>query len=389
MYKKTYKIAYLSLFNPFDKRINSGIHWQMINALKQNGNEIGTYFPSGFLAKLCLRILYRVYIFLYKNKSMFYESIMLTMFYGAYFSLRILFKKYDFIFISRGSPIIPFLKTNIPIIYTSDTTFNLMVDYYDGYNNISESQQLQGEFKESRAIACSQLVIYPSAWAAKSAITHYGADPKKIVVIPSGANFDEFVPNMTSLSHRLPSAICKVLFVGRDWGVKGGEIAVNAVKRLNENNIPTTLTVIGCKPPFDIYPDWLEVVPFLDKNKTEDANRLAGYFKEAHFFMLPTRNETFGLVFAEACAYGLPILATDTGGVSTCVEDGKNGYLFDLVENGEGYAAKIAMLWEDKKLYSQLSMNARNKYDNLLNWRVWADSVQAQLDKVMALHIAK
>ena len=192
------------------------------------------------------------------------------------------------------------------------------------------------------------------------------------------------MPGIDVLAGRLPSAVCRILFVGRDWQEKGGDVALESANILNGNGIPTTLTVIGCKPPFSIYPDWLEVVPFLDKNKTEDAKRLADYFSKSHFFVLPTRAEAFGLVFAEACAYSLPIMATHTGGVSTCVEDGVNGFLFDLAENGENYASKISTLWNDKQLYYEFCNNSKKKYDQLLNWKAWGQTVQIQIDRMMA-----
>ena len=119
-----------------------------------------------------------------KKASMFYQSTLYSIFLGIYFTLRLKFEKFDLIFISRSSIIIPFLKVHIPIIYTSDTTFNLMLDYYEHFTNITESQRTQGEFIEQTAISRSQLCIYPSVWAAKSAVQHYGGYPKTVAVDP-------------------------------------------------------------------------------------------------------------------------------------------------------------------------------------------------------------
>jgi glycosyltransferase involved in cell wall biosynthesis len=384
MKKTGYKIAYLCQFDPLDKRTNSGTQWYMVKALRDNGNEVYPIFQNDAISKFCMRVLNKFYRLRYENASMFYQSTLLSIFYGVYFTIRLQSKKYDLIFISRGSPIIPFLKVNIPIIYTSDATFHLMLNYYDKYTEISKSQYTQGEYIEQQAISRPQLCIYPSKWAADSAIQHYGANPNKVFVIPSGANFDEEIPSLNVIANRLPSTVCRILFVGKNWLGKGGTIALETVETLNKKGIPTTLTVIGCKPPFSIFPDWLEVIPFLDKNKPEDARKLADYFCKSHFFLLPTRYETFGLVFAEACAYGLPIVATQTGGVPTCVEDGVNGYLFEITETGENYAAKISTLWNDSKLYAEFSTNSRKKYDNLLNWKVWGRAVQMQIDRIMA-----
>lgn len=383
MKKNNYKIAYLCQFDPLDKRTNSGTQWHMIKSLRENGNDVHPLFPNDSISKFCIRVIYKIYRLMNENAPMFYQSTLYSVFLGIYFTLRLKFEKFDLIFISRGSIIIPFLKVNIPIIYTSDATFHLMLDYNDRYTDIAEDQRTQGEFIEKAAISSSRLCIYPSTWGANSAIQHYGADPRAVVVIPSGANFDEDVPSLKTLAKRLPNAVCRILFVGRDWRGKGGDIALNSARILNNNGMPTTLTVIGCKPPISNYPDWLEVIPFLDKNKIEDAVLLTDYFSQSHFFVLPTRAETFGLVFAEACAYGLPIMATDTGGVPTCVEDGVNGYLFDPAEDGENYASKISILWNDRKLYSEFADNSRKKYDEVLNWKAWGQSVQMHIDRLM------
>ncbi|MGZ5136023.1 MAG: glycosyltransferase, partial [Flavitalea sp.] len=248
MKKTGYKIAYLCKYNPLDKRTNSGTQWQMIKALRENGNEVHPFFPNDPISNFCIRLLYKLYRTLHKNAIMFLASTMHSIFLGMYFTLRLKFKKFDLIFISRGSVIIPFLKVNIPIIYTSDTTFHIMLDYYKQFTDVSQYQRRQGEFIEQTAISRSQLRIYPSEWAANSAIKHYGADPRTVVVIPSGANFEEEVPSLDVLAKRLPSAICRILFIGKDWRGKGGDIALETVNILNNNGIPTTLTVIGCTP---------------------------------------------------------------------------------------------------------------------------------------------
>lgn len=68
-------------------------------------------------------------------------------------------------------------------------------------------------------------------------------------------------------------------------------------------------------------------IDFMSKKK------LADYYKAADIFVLPTREDIWGLVVNEAMAYGLPIVTTDQCVAGTeMVQDGKNGYIVQ-VEN--------------------------------------------------------
>lgn len=51
------------------------------------------------------------------------------------------------------------------------------------------------------------------------------------------------------------------------------------------------------------------------------------YWQMADVFVLPTYNETFGLVIVEAMQYRLPIVSTDEGGIPDVVIDGENGFI--------------------------------------------------------------
>jgi glycosyltransferase involved in cell wall biosynthesis len=58
--------------------------------------------------------------------------------------------------------------------------------------------------------------------------------------------------------------------------------------------------------------------------------RLIGLMQEARALLLPSLSETFGLVILEAWAAGTMVLSSRTSGASALIEQGKNGWLFDL-----------------------------------------------------------
>src|SRR3979490_2016135 len=81
--------------------------------------------------------------------------------------------KCDCVF-SIGSMEIAYLKTKVPKIFYTDATFASMINYYDGFSNLSPEVIRQGHKIEKQALENCSLAIYSSSWAARSAIEYYG-----------------------------------------------------------------------------------------------------------------------------------------------------------------------------------------------------------------------
>ena len=60
--------------------------------------------------------------------------------------------------------------------------------------------------------------------------------------------------------------------------------------------------------------------------------------------LLPSLSETFGLVILEAWAAGTPVVSSRTSGATALIEDGKNGWLFDLTRPEQFHAAVDSIL---------------------------------------------
>ena len=109
----------------------------------------------------------------------------------------------------------------------------------------------------------------------------------------------------------------------------------------------------------------------MDKNKAADFEQLRQIFLQTDFLLLPTRAECAGVVFSEAAAYGIPSITTDTGGVTSYVQNGINGYTLPLGAGGDAYAKKLAELFLNKSRMLQLRQSSRRYYDEQLNWDIW------------------
>lgn len=290
----------------------------------------------------------------------------------------------DLLFFPAGSHILSALELDVPSIYLSDATFRIMTNYYARYSNLWEFNRLSGELVEKKAIQRAQALIFASDWAAKSAIDHYGARSDKTHVLPFGANLEE-IPSRESVLDGAEREFspCRLLFVGAMWDRKGGQLAVDTAAELTRRGVKTELTVVGCLPPRKVHMESVNFIGFLDKNNAEEMVVLEGLYRNADFFILPTRSEAAGIVFCEACAHALPIISTRTGGVSTYVEHGETGYLLDPDDSAVQFAETIQAITSDPKEYMRLARNARDKYEQQLNWDVWGRRVSEIIREIV------
>ncbi len=284
-------------------------------------------------------------------------------------------------FFPGGSGMIAYLNTDKPIIYLTDSTFGSMINYYETFSNLFPISMRMGNFIESNALRKASHVIFASDWAKDKALESYDCSTTKMTVIPFGANIDKAPDRELILKLRKKNfSGCTLLLVGVSWERKGCQIAFDAMCKLNERGIETELIVCGCQPPVGVSHDRLTITGFLDKNDPEDFRKMQQLYMRANIFILPTRNECAGIVLCESGAYGLPTIASDTGGVSTYITNNDNGYLLPLKATAEKYADVIESIIADKDLYFDLAVKARDKFENELNWDSWGKKVSKLIE---------
>ncbi len=365
------KIGIITSADPNDKRSWSGTYYKMQNALK---NEFSTVISLGpveltgfqtysmnFKIKVC-SIFHQI---IFKKKYNRNHNNIKSKYHGRFFEKQINKYSPDILFAPSANVQIAHLKTKVPLCYYCDTTVSLMVDYYKSSDDFSKKSLMISNSIEQLAIENSATNVFPSLWACESAKKDYGS--RQTFLVKMGANIDED-PKSEDLVRSYDNEI-NILFVGVDWDRKGGPIILETLELLNSKGYNISLTVVGCNPPKS-HPK-MKVIPFLDKNKEKDSKKLDQIYKKAHLFFMPTRAECYGIVFCEANAYGLPVIGTDTGGVSSVIENGINGYILPINANCTDYFKLIAALIDDSKRFESLAITSRNKYLKELNWDKW------------------
>lgn len=289
------------------------------------------------------------------------------------------FDQCDLLFFPFQSNALFGLKFDKPVIYLSDATFEVMVDYY--IKDLKDAEIKVGNEIERYAMDHSNAIILSSDWAANSAIDFYNQSPSKVHVIEFGANIDDrdIIRKEYTYTGQLD-----LLFLGVDWERKGGRIAVDACRYLNEIGCKSVLHIVGIKDLDDDIKKlpYIDYVGFLNKNEKGQYNQLVSIIQKCHCLLLPTLAECSAIAFAESSAYGLPIFSHETGGVSNYVYNGKNGYLLPLGSTGVDFARKIKTCLDNGEL-KEMSISAVEVYKNRLNWRVWSEKVKDLINNLL------
>jgi glycosyltransferase involved in cell wall biosynthesis len=381
------KIAIVQREDARDVAHHSGVYYFMAKALEKHVGEVVYIRPRGSLLTKAIetagQVLNRIIYKLCGRRISSDHHPILSKYLARRFGPSLAQCGCDVIFAPNASVEIASLSTDIPIIYRTDMNWDDMVDYYPGSKSLFTFARAFGEHIEEAAISKASALVYPSSWAARTASEHYKADLGKVYCIPSGANLEqEDVPGRdAALKHSLDHGIA-LLWVGVDWGRKGGPVAYDCLMALLNRGLDARMAVCGCVPPERFRHPKIEVIPFLSKRDPRQRRKLSQLFLDSSFFLFPTIAEAFGIVLCEASAFGLPSLACDTGGVRGAVTDRENGYLLPPDATGEQYAEKILETVRDRRVYNNLVMTCRKAYEDRLNWDAWGRAVKPIFEQV-------
>jgi glycosyltransferase involved in cell wall biosynthesis len=291
----------------------------------------------------------------------------------------------DIVFSPSTWPI-AYLETNLPVVFWTDACFAGMLDFYGSFTEVAPPSIKAGHAAEQGALDRCARAIYSSDWAAQMAAKYYQIEPSRISIVPFGGNLLEppTIEEARAGVRARDMSPCNLLLVGVDWKRKGVDVAVETVEALNAAGLNARLTVVGCQAPStrDL-PACVEIIPFIGKDTVDDRRRLGEIFKRSHFFIMPSRAEAFGLVFAEASAFGVPCLASKVGGISSAIIDDINGRLFPLEAGGAEYADYILKCLHNRDRYHQLALRTAEDGAARLSWEAAGRKVAKLLDDIV------
>lgn len=208
---------------------------------------------------------------------------------------------------------------NLPIAVAIKKKYHIPIVATEHWSALESMRKLRYVKVLSKYYKYSDSIISVSRHLASAIKRVSGAET---TVIYNMVADDFFVPNVTD--RKFPHARARVKFasVGNLVKLKGYDVLISAFKKVQEDNVAIELDIIGDGPERD---DLERMVASLDLGDNisfhgkKGKNEVISLLCQSDCFVLSSRSETFGVVYAEAMAVGIPVIATDCGGPSEFV----------------------------------------------------------------------
>lgn len=279
---------------------------------------------------------------------------------GRHLRARLTDAQPDAVLAVAASQDIAFLGGDMPVIQVSDATLAAITGYYDQFTRMWAVSRWQAQVISRRSAERANHTLAATCWARDALIRDDGIGPAAITVAPFG-------PAITPRGDEPPRAVggpLRMLAVVSNWERKGGTRVVAVYEELLRRGFDVELTIVGDVPGH--LPSGIQTPGRVQRRELQDL------YASSQVLLELARSNAAGVTLTDAAAFGLPVIATDTGGVSTIVDDGVTGV---LVPPGEldGVAAAADAVERHRGDFARMGNAARQRSAASLSWDAWAD----------------
>ncbi|WP_224336883.1 glycosyltransferase family 4 protein [Haloprofundus halobius] len=209
-----------------------------------------------------------------------------------------------------------------------------------------------------------------------------------VVAYPAGDRFESFAGTVspTRVRERAEDGPLRIVCVGNVTRRKNVEILLAGLERVRD---PWELVVAGS---LDGDPEYVASLrETVDRLALDDRVRftgriddsaLAALYERSHLFAMPSTHEGFGIAYVEAMGFGLPVVASVSGGATELVADGTSGYLVDPLDPTEITDA-AAPLCRNRNRLARMGLAALATYEAHPTWAESGARVGAFLDSLV------
>jgi len=192
-----------------------------------------------------------------------------------------------------------------------------------------------------------------------------GVKPDKITVIYNGLDASQLTPGLSPDQVRADLGILPgqrvVATVGRLHRVKGHLFLLQAAQKIASQRKDAVFLLVGEGPERQV------IEKAIDELSLRDRVIMTGFYRNIselypvmEIMCLPSLMEGMGLVLLEAMHFGVPVIATQVGGIPEVIVDGESGLLVEP-GNSESLAAAIGRLLDDPELQRRLITGGKRR----------------------------
>lgn len=224
--------------------------------------------------------------------------------------------------------------------------------------------------KVNESLGKADLIIANSDSLKASLSQRFPRHAGKIHKVHLGVDTGRFKPASRRAAGTAPF---RVLFAGRVIPRKGVPVMIRAMRLVRREYGTAGLTVVGGGKPG--YMRELKRLARSNRVPVRFTGKIPHHaihrqFRQADCFVCPSQeHEAFGLVNVEAMASGLPVVASNIGGIHEIVKHGANGYLVNAYHKPEEHAKWILQLARNRELAAKMSKRARQDALERFSWK--------------------
>lgn len=207
---------------------------------------------------------------------------------------------------------------------------------------------------------------------------------ENITVVHNGVEIERFSPDRFDTRSRdkfkkdygLKNNVPVIGTIARLSSIKGQHYLILAMKNILAVNPDVQLLLVGDGPEKDRLLRQVKKIG-IEKNVFFAPSTLdtSVPLSVMDVFVFPSISEGLGLAIIEAQAMGLPVVASDVGGIYTLVKDGVNGFLVHPGKPGT-LARAILRLLRNKNLASEMGRRAREQVKDRFTLKQMVDSIE-------------
>ena len=279
------------------------------------------------------------------------------------------------------STAIPGIETDLPIVYTSDATAQLMFDTYPDSAAHGEGYRRACMELENMAMARVDVAVFPSKRSLESAIEDHGLPRAKARLLPFGANITARLDQQLELDPPSRERL-ELVLVAADPLRKRLDFCVEITELLRSRGVHASLNSIGTSTARAGASPFVNCLGRLSMSEPSDRELHQDVLQRSHLMLLPSLGEMFGIAPGEAAHFGRPSLVSDVGGLPTVVDHGRSGLGLPEDATAEDYADAIIALVDDSTRYRALSEGALERAKQMLNWEAFAREMGLMMREV-------